>query len=97
MQQELKKKQKQIEEHSQNNFYLKETLDKDNEELKNKAEKMIQKLAEQKLKINEQQEEIVKKEEQVKKYKVIQKILEEKLQNLQRDGHVVGARVSAQQ
>ena len=41
MQQELKKKQKQIEEHSQNNFYLKETLDKDNDELKNKAEKMI--------------------------------------------------------
>jgi hypothetical protein len=63
MQQELKKKQKQIDEHNQNNFYLKETLDKDNEELKNKAEKMIQKLAEQKLKINELQEDLIKKEE----------------------------------
>lgn len=41
MQQELKKKQKLLEEQNQNNFYLKETLDKDNMELKNKAEKMI--------------------------------------------------------
>ena len=41
MQVELKKKQKQIDEHNQNNLYLKETLDKDNEELKNKADKMI--------------------------------------------------------
>lgn len=46
--------------------------------------------------INEKREEIAKKEEQVKKYKVIQKILEEKLQNLQKDGHARPSESAAQ-